>query len=203
MTNALGLARIEAEALPDKEGPPLTTAIALLEDRDGNINLDVPVSGDLSDPDFRVLGALNPIITKAVVGTAALAIQPLGSVLLVGSMVADQALKVTFEPTRFAPGTTEMDVDSRDYLVQLAGKLKDKPKLALRICGVAVESERRRNDKGELIDQEADMLALADRRAETAKTVLRDAGAAGSQLRRCRPAYDAGEDALPRVEIRL
>jgi hypothetical protein len=203
MENALGLAQIEAEALPDKEGPPLTTAIALLEDRDGNINLEVPVSGDLSDPDFRVLGALNPIIMKAVVGTAALAIQPLGSVLLVGSLVADQALKVTFDPARFAPGTTEMEADSRDYLAQLAGKLKEKPKLALRICGVAVEVERRRNDKGEFVDQEADLLALADRRAEAAKAVLREAGASDSQLRRCRPAYDATPDALPRVEIRL
>lgn len=203
MANALGLARIEAEALPDKDGPPLTTAIALLEDRDGNINLEVPVSGNLADPDFRVLGALNPIITKAVVGTAALAIQPLGSVLLVGSLVADQALKVSFDPARFTAGTAELDGESLDYLSQLAGKLKEKPKLALRICGVAVASERKRNDKGEFVDQEDDMLALADRRAEAAKGVLREAGAADSQLRRCRPAYDAGDEALPRVEIRL
>lgn len=203
MENALGLAQLEAEALPDKEGPPLTTAIALLEDRDGNINLAVPVSGDLSDPEFRVLGALNPIIMKAVVGTAALAIQPLGSVLLVGTLVADQALKVSFDPARFAPGTTEIDADSRAYLVQLAGKLKEKPKLALRICGVAVAAERKRNDKGEFVDQEADMLALADNRAEAAKVVLRDNGVADGQLRRCRPAYEAAAEAAPRVEIRL
>ena len=66
MSNALALADVNAEEIAGKEGPPLATAIALLEDRDGNIKLEVPVKGDLNDPNFNVLGALNPIITKAV-----------------------------------------------------------------------------------------------------------------------------------------
>ncbi len=101
MQNALRLERLDVEAIKGKEGPPLALAIALLEDRQGRISLEVPIDGDLDNPNFRVLGALNPVIMKAVAGTAALAIQPLGSVLLVGGLLAGEALKVSFDPALF------------------------------------------------------------------------------------------------------
>jgi hypothetical protein len=203
MSNALSLATVEAEEIPDKEGPPLTMAVALLEDRDGNIKLEVPVAGDLSDPNFRVLGALNPIIMKAVAGTAALAIQPLGSVLLVGGLVADQALKVTFESVAFEPASTKLDEAAEKYLNALATKLKEKPKLGLRFCGVAVESERKRDKKGEYVDKEGDVLAVADQRAEAVKAYLAGKGLGKKQLRRCRPVFDGKAEAVPRVDIRF
>ena len=60
MGNVLELHKAEAEALEGKDGPPLTMAIALLEDRDGYVKIDVPVEGKLDDPNFRVVAALNP-----------------------------------------------------------------------------------------------------------------------------------------------
>jgi hypothetical protein len=203
MANQLGLADVEVEPLPDKEGPPLGTAIALLEDRDGNIKLDVPVSGDLSDPGFRVLGALNPIITKAVAGTAALAIQPLGSVLLVGSLLADQALKVTFEPALFEPGSVDLDSATSDYLGQLGAKLNEKPKLSVRVCGLVAEVERKKDKQGAYLDTEAELLGLAQQRSEVVRAALRRSGAGAKQLRACRPAIDPDPVARPRVDIRF
>jgi uncharacterized protein involved in outer membrane biogenesis len=48
---------------PDATHLPVKLAIALLKDRDGIINLDLPVTGSLDDPKFR----LGPIIWKIVV----------------------------------------------------------------------------------------------------------------------------------------
>ena len=203
MKNALAMASLDVEEIEGKEGPPLSTAIALLEDRDGNIKLEVPVAGDLSDPDFRVLGALNPIIMKAVAGTAALAIQPLGSVLLVGGLLADQALKVTFDPALFDPGSTELNAASRKYLGQLAGKLSQKPKLKVRVCGVVADAERKKDKNGNYVDKEADVLAVAQRRADAAVAYLVSKGAGRKQLRRCRPSIDKKADAKPRVDIKF
>ncbi len=203
MTNALAMATVEAEEIPDKEGPPLSTAIALLEDRDGNIKLEVPVEGDLSDPEFHVLGALNPIIMKAVAGTAALAIQPLGSVLLVGSLLADQALKVTFQPAPFDAGSTELNAAAKTYLGQLAGKLREKPKLRVRVCGVVVDAERNKDKKGNYLDKPEELLEVAQRRADAAKAYMQGRGATQKQLRRCRPSLDAKPDAKPRVDIKF
>ncbi len=191
------------EPLEGKGGPPLGTAIALLEDRDGYVKLEVPVEGQLDDPNFRVLAALNPIIMKAVAGTAALAIQPLGSVLLVGSLVADQALKVSFNPALFEAGSTQLDPETQKYLGELAGKLKEKPKLALRICGVVVDAERQKDKKGAYLDTEEQLLEMAQQRADEVRAYMTGQGTGKKQLRSCRPQLDAKPEAKPRVDIRL
>ncbi|MBT8429189.1 MAG: DUF748 domain-containing protein, partial [Gammaproteobacteria bacterium] len=203
MDNFLELHRAVAEPLEGKGGPPLGTAIALLEDRDGYVKLEVPVEGRLDDPNFRVLAALNPIIMKAVAGTAALAIQPLGSVLLVGSLVADQALKVSFNPALFDAGSTQLDPETQKYLGELAGKLKEKPKLALRICGVAVDAERQRDKKGAYLDTEEQLLETAQQRADEVRAYMTSQGTGKKQLRSCRPQLDTKPEAKPRVDIRL
>jgi hypothetical protein len=203
MDNFLELHRAVVEPLEGKDGPPLTMAIALLEDRDGYVKLEVPVEGRLDDPNFRVLAALNPIIMKAVAGTAALAIQPLGSVLLVGSMVADQALKVSFNPALFEAGSTQLGPETQKYLGELAGKLKEKPKLALRICGVVADVERQKDKKGVYLDKEEALLEIAQQRAQAVRSYMNSQGAGAKQLRSCRPSVDPKPEGKPRVDIRL
>jgi hypothetical protein len=203
MKNFIELHGAEVEALEGKDGPPLGTAIALLEDRDGYVKIDVPVQGKLDDPNFRVLAALNPVIMKAVAGTAALAIQPLGSVLLVGSLLADQALKVTFNPALFDPKSTELNPAAEKYLTELAVKLSEKPKLALRVCGVAVEAEREKDKKGAYLDKPEDLLEMAQQRSQAVRQFMLAGGVGKKQLRSCRPSLDPKPEAKPRVDIRL
>ena len=150
-----------------------------------------------------MLGALNPIIMKAVAGTAALAIQPLGSVLLVGGLLANQALKVTFEPAVFDPGSVELNPAARSYLGKLGAKLAEKPKLGVRICGLVVDAERKRDKKGGYLDKAPDLLAMAQARADQVRAELRRAGAGSKQLRACRPAIDPDPAAKPRVDVRF
>ncbi|MDD5344051.1 MAG: DUF748 domain-containing protein, partial [Smithella sp.] len=61
---------------PDAIKAPVTLAVSLLTDRNGQINLDVPVSGSLDDPKFRVWPiiwqVLVNLITKAVTSPFAL-----------------------------------------------------------------------------------------------------------------------------------
>ena len=53
---------------PDATSLPVRLAIALLKDRHGKIEIDLPVRGDMNEPDFRygrvVLNALVNLITK-------------------------------------------------------------------------------------------------------------------------------------------
>lgn len=61
---------------PDAIKAPVTLAVSLLTDRKGEINLDIPVSGSLDDPKFRIWPiiwqVLVNLITKAVTSPFAL-----------------------------------------------------------------------------------------------------------------------------------
>ena len=204
MTNQIDLLGLDVQPIEGMEGPPLVLAVSLLEDNNGRFSLAVPIDGDLNNPDFRVLAALNPIILKAVAGAAAIAIQPLGSVLLVGSLLANQAMKVSFDPALFEAKSSSLKSGAVTKLKQLAAKLKSKPKLSLRLCGITAQVDRTKDKKtGKFIEPEDQLLKLAGTRAEKVRSVLLNAGVVEKQLRSCRPQVDAAEKTQPRVEIRL
>lgn len=107
---------------------PLGLAVALLKDADGRIDLDVPVRGDLDDPEFKygtvVRKALVNLLTKIVTSPFAL----LGK--LVGAE-ADELEYVVFEPGRADLSPPEMEKAGK-----IAEALRLRPQLALQISGV-------------------------------------------------------------------
>lgn len=86
---------------PDAVGVPLKLAVALLKDRNGVIDLELPVTGDLDDPKFRigpiVWKVLVNLLTKAVTAPFAL----LGSLFGGGeeiNLIAFNAGEVSLDP---------------------------------------------------------------------------------------------------------
>jgi len=113
---------------------PVKFATSLLKDRDGVINLDVPVGGTLDDPTFRigpiVWQVIKNIIVKAVTAPFAL----LGS-LFEG---AEEAQFVDFEP-----GEAILDPTTAGRLAALAKSLAEKPQLKLDVpIGIVAELDR-------------------------------------------------------------
>ncbi len=109
---------------------PLGLAVALLEDRDGVIDIDLPVEGDMDNPRFRygavVYGAIKNLIVKAASAPFAV----LGSLLGVESDTLRQVV--------FAPGRALLLPPEREKLDQLAHALSSRPKLTLGISGAYV-----------------------------------------------------------------
>lgn len=123
--NRIELGRdIESE---DAVSLPLEFAIALLEDSDGIIDIDMPVEGDVDNPDFKwggvVWNAFVNLLTKAVTAPFA----------LIGSMLGidgDELKSVPFEP-----GSAQVDAVARERLDQLAKALIKRPKLGVTVTG--------------------------------------------------------------------
>jgi len=127
---------------------PLDLAIAVLEDGDGNIDLSVPVSGSVDDPNFGYSSVVE-IIAKKGMKQAALSIltktlQPYGALLTVATTVMDAKDSGTFinlAPIAFKPGEANMPPKMHDYIIKLGRMLKERKKLTLKLCGNAVTAD--------------------------------------------------------------
>lgn len=101
---------------------PVKFATSLLKDRDGVINLDVPVGGTLDDPTFR----LGPIIWQVIKNIIVKAVS--APFALLGSLFAG-AEDAQF--VDFAPGEAALDAATAERLGALAKSLVEKPELKL------------------------------------------------------------------------
>jgi hypothetical protein len=109
---------------------PVRLAVALLADRNGVIDINLPVSGSLNDPQFR----LGPIIFRLIVNLIGKAITAPFS-LLMGSDSNDAG------QIHIAPGRSELDDKARGQLDALAAKLLDRPTLKLDAVGQAYAAQ--------------------------------------------------------------
>lgn len=109
---------------PDATSLPIKLALAVLTDRKGQINLDVPVSGNLDDPEFTigrvVLRALVNILEKVATSPFAL----LQSVVGGGEELKEIA---------FASGSAMLTDAEREKLAKLAKALVERPSLNLEV----------------------------------------------------------------------
>ena len=109
---------------------PVQLAIALLKDSDGRIDLDIPVTGSLDDPKFRlgkvIWGVIVNLITKAVTAPFAL----IGSLFGGGGGAELSYLD-------FAPGSAAFDAEADKKLGALSKALRDRPALEMEIVGHA------------------------------------------------------------------
>jgi hypothetical protein len=109
---------------PEAVGLPLKLAVALLKDRNGVIDLELPVQGSLDDPQFRV----GPIIWKAFVNLLTKAAT--APFALLGSLVGggDEINRL-----EFAPGSADL---APDAVAPLVRALTERPGLALDVPAV-------------------------------------------------------------------
>ncbi len=111
---------------PDAVNLPLKLAVALLKDRNGVIDLDLPVTGSLDDPQFRI----GPIIWKVFVNLLEKAVTAPFSLLghLFGG--GDQVNVI-----EFAPGSATLDPAALARLESVAKALDARPGLELDVPG--------------------------------------------------------------------
>lgn len=107
---------------------PVLLAVSLLKDRNGVIDVNLPVSGSLDDPQFSIGG----IIFKVIVNLIGKALTAPFS-LLASAFGGGQELGFV----EFAPGSAEIGESQRQRLDTLAKALNDRPALKLEATGVA------------------------------------------------------------------
>ena len=214
--NALTLRKLvlKAASEPGKAagvGMPMDMALDMLRDSRGDIQLKVPVTGDLNDPKVNFSDAINQALMYAMqagaVQYASQFLQPYGSLITVAKLagkVAVEAAKPRLTPVRFAGQTSGLSADMQAYSGKIAGLLKAKD-FRLEVCGIATRTEAKADVKAGWIRNLDDnaLLQLAAKRSETVIKALTDQGISSDRLFHCRDTIDEGKKAVPRAELIL
>ncbi|MWV16490.1 DUF748 domain-containing protein [Pseudomonas sp. L-22-4S-12] len=111
---------------------PIRLAVALLKDTNGNIDIQLPVQGDLNNPQFSVM----PIVWQTLRNLVLRAAQaPFNFIAgLVGGSDSD------LSQVQFAAGSSELDGAAQKSLDTLAAALKERPVLRLEVEGMSAQS---------------------------------------------------------------
>lgn len=220
----------EAAKLEDRIAMPLDSALGMLQDKNQTIDLNLPVSGKLSDPNVALGDVINTALGNALKKGAmtyiTTALFPYGTMVALLKMAGEEAAAVRLDPVGFAAGAALLDDQDRDYLGKVAQVLKERPKIAVKLCGAAVQADREElarrmaaqakakkpEQEGEAKAEEAalpavseeELLALATQRAEAIEDYLvTQQGVSASRAVVCRPVIDPQSGAAPRVDLQI
>jgi len=111
---------------PDAMNLPINLAISLLRNRKGEITLNVPVKGDLTDPEFSIGGVVFKVIINLIAKAATSPFALLGALIPEGE---------DLQYVDFAPGSSLIDEEFTKRLETIAKVLYDRPGLKMDIKG--------------------------------------------------------------------
>jgi hypothetical protein len=111
---------------PDATKLPVLLVVALLKDRKGVIDINLPIGGSLDDPDFSVGGIIVRVIVNLVVKAVTAPFALLGSLFGGGAELAY---------IEFAHGQAALDANAMNKMLSLTKALQERPGLKLDITG--------------------------------------------------------------------
>lgn len=164
--NALVINKLEfGSQVPNaKDALPVGLAVSLLQDRQGQIDLNIPVSGSLNDPEFSVGG----IIVKVIVNLISKAVT--APFALIGSMFGGEDMDLN--NLQFASGSSRLDDKTLKALGIVAKAMKDRPGIKIQIIGMASEKEDGEGLKEQLLMRDMRYAIYRDTTSATNAKVL-------------------------------
>jgi len=118
---------------PEAMDLPLDLAVAILQDSEGRIDLGVPVTGSLDDPEF----SYGSIVWKAILNIfKMIATAPFRAL----SALFGSGVKI--ENVYFDPGAAKLSPPEQENIIRLAGVLNKRPGLSVTVHGTYSDADR-------------------------------------------------------------
>jgi hypothetical protein len=147
-------------ASKDAVSLPIKLAVALLKDRNGVIDLDIPVTGTLDDPSFR----LAPIIWKVFVNILEKAVT--APFALLGALFGGGP---DLQFIDFRPGSADLDSVASDKVRSMVKALSERPQLKIEVpIGFVAELDRPALAEAQFSTQVRDALSTLPGRKKAA-----------------------------------
>ena len=132
--------KLEVSALSETElpegaealGMPLDFALGLLRDKNGMIELKLPITGDINSPDFSLSHIVGKVMFKVISETIINYYLPFG--LIMAATMQDTLSNFSFDPVVFSPGDVALDAAAMASLDKLSEMLNSREQLHLSFC---------------------------------------------------------------------
>lgn len=199
---------------------PLDTALSMLTDKNDDIEMEIPIKGNVNNPDFSIRSVVNTALAKALKGSVTTyllyALQPYGLAYMAAEAAYGAATAVVLEPVKFKEGEETLSSDSKKYLERIGSLMQERPGIRVQLCGFATPSDRLKlieqggaeKPKSKKEIQEATklyqpkLLGLAKKRASVVKAHLISTYKIGAdRLFSCLPKVTKETGKPPRVEL--
>ena len=196
----------QVDSLKDQTAIPFNVALGMLKDSDGNVELDIPLSGNINDPSFGFSGFLTLLTKQAVMSATREYLMttfvPYANVVSITLSAGEYLLKVRFNDLMLSPGVSEFAQDNIAFFDEFSALMKDKPDTRVTLCAVATAQ-----DIGlpvgteELTEAEIKSLnELSLKRLNHFKSyMVEQEQIDSSRLLLCNPQVDLSADAQPRI----
>ncbi|WP_027187649.1 DUF748 domain-containing protein [Desulfovibrio cuneatus] len=138
--NSITLGGLQLGAqVPGRTPPnvPIKTGLSLLADSKGDVRIDLPISGKLGDPQFRVGNVVTNVIGNMFFKVVASPFNLLGAVIS-GLDSGGPSL----DSIVFAPGDDRLDAKGAKVIAAVVELLQKHPKIAVVLHGMADEAEK-------------------------------------------------------------
>jgi hypothetical protein len=204
--------RVKSEAPPaENQGKiqismPLDSALKLLRDKQNNVKLNIPISGDINDPKFSIANAVNRVLAqtlqKSALSYLKFMLGPYGIGLSVAELAYKSASKIRLNPILFAPGSAELDEAAIDY-GSPSTEAGAKPTAQKKNNGNKDKTSTQKEPATSTITDAA-LLKLAKNRTERIEgQLVRSHGIEANRIIACTPKIDSGAEAKPRVGLEI
>ncbi|MBL8834266.1 MAG: DUF748 domain-containing protein [Rhodospirillales bacterium] len=199
-----------AGALAEQAGAPIGLALSLLADDENNIELDIPVAGELYNPTFDTADAVRQAVGGALKGALSSTLTvlfPFGTFLSAAIDSERRGSAIVLPDVAFAPGANMLDGQSLQVVDGLAKLMAARPAARLEVCGFAGPGDagalpRRPGARGPVDDD--DLRRLAASRGEAVKRRLVESSQVDpARIFECRPVVEDAREAKPRAELKF
>ena len=199
---------------------PLGLALALLKDGNGDVHFNMPVTGDLFDPEFKFSFIFSDLLQRAILESLFAYFTPVGFYSL-AKLAWARFRAVSFDPIEFAPGNSELSAVAKTQLLGMVEKMRDNPQARPGVCGVATARDLEAmfphdvasvggGGNREVRDDfyrdpprgiREELLNLSGLRSHHVQKFLIEAGLDAEDFIQCAPDYIGTDSDEPRVEL--
>jgi len=209
--NLDALSAADQEKIDASFGFPLNTSLSLLKDRENKIELNIPITGDLQNPDFDPSDAITKATSSAITAAVLNYYTPFGLISVVDGLFS-LATALNFEPVVFNGGKSDINQVDNTGLEKITALMQDRPGIHVTLCAFTNSADRKlllpetaeiASDQLKLEDEQMAKLAeLGEARAAAVKEALVTGQIDAARLVLCASEHAEGEG-LAGVEISI